>query len=150
VNEYGNELPGSIKGREFLEYVSDYQLLKDSAPGVIVVAIAITFAAIIIIIIIIFTALHIRCGYEVPGMILLQAFLYTYSLLRWVTFKVLPLSSYELSPIMLPRLETFLEILLWIVFSVITTLFWMSSVSQNLRPFKAHFIFGNNQKSFGA
>jgi hypothetical protein len=30
-----------------------------------------------------------RCGYEVPGMILLQAYLYTYSLLTRVTFKVL-------------------------------------------------------------
>jgi len=43
-----------------------------------------------------------RCGYEVPGMILLQAFLYTYSLLRGFTFEELPLSSYALSPLMLP------------------------------------------------
>jgi hypothetical protein len=34
--------------------------------------------------------------------------LYTYSLLRGVTFKVLPLSSYALSLTMLPLLETFL------------------------------------------
>jgi hypothetical protein len=34
-----------------------------------------------------------RYGYEVTGMILLEAYLCTYSLLREVTFKVLPLSS---------------------------------------------------------
>jgi len=52
-------------------------------------------------------------GYEVPGIILLQAYLYICSLLRAVTFKVLPLSSYALSSTMLPLLETFLELLLW-------------------------------------
>lgn len=41
-------------------------------------------------------------------MILLQTFLYTCSLLRRVTFKVLPLSSYAFSPAML---ETFTELL---------------------------------------
>jgi len=46
------------------------------------------------------------------GMFLLQAYLYTYSLLRGVTFKVLPLSSYALSPMMLQLLETFLELML--------------------------------------
>jgi hypothetical protein len=31
--EHGNEISGSIKGGEFLDYISDYQLLKkDSAP----------------------------------------------------------------------------------------------------------------------
>jgi hypothetical protein len=30
-----------------------------------------------------------------------------------VTFEVLPFSSYALSPMMLPLLETFLELLLW-------------------------------------
>jgi hypothetical protein len=55
-----------------------------------------------------------RCAYEGPGMILLQAsYLYPYSLLRGVTFEVLPLSSYAFSPMMLPLLETFLELLLW-------------------------------------
>jgi hypothetical protein len=46
-----------------------------------------------------------RCGREVLGMILLQAYLYAYSLLRGVTFQVLPLSSNALSRTML--LETF-------------------------------------------
>jgi hypothetical protein len=46
-------------------------------------------------------------------MALFQAYLYTYSLLRGVTFEVLPLSSCALSPTMLPLLETFLELLLW-------------------------------------
>jgi len=44
-------------------------------------------------------------------MILLQTYLYTYSLLRGVTFEVLPLSSYGLTPTMLPLLETFLGLL---------------------------------------
>jgi hypothetical protein len=48
-----------------------------------------------------------RCGYEVPGMILLQAYLFTYSLLRGVTFEVPLLSNYALSPTVLPLLETF-------------------------------------------
>jgi hypothetical protein len=38
--------------------------------------------------------------YDVPGMILL----YTYSLLRGVTFEVLPFDSYALSPMMLPAI----------------------------------------------
>jgi hypothetical protein len=54
--------------------------------------------------------------YEVHGMILLQAYLYAHSLLRGVTFEVLPLSSYALSPTMLLLLETFLILLLWISF----------------------------------
>jgi len=38
-----------------------------------------------------------KCGYEVPGMILLQAYPCTYSLLRGVAFDILPLSSYAVS-----------------------------------------------------
>jgi len=62
--------------------------------------------------------LHMRqyskCGNEVPGMISLQvSYLHTYSLLRGVTFGVLPLNSDALRPTMLPLLETFLELLLW-------------------------------------
>jgi hypothetical protein len=46
---------------------------------------------------------YTRCGYDVPGMILLQAwYMYTHSLLRGVIFEALPLSSYALSPVMLP------------------------------------------------
>jgi hypothetical protein len=45
---------------------------------------------------------YTRRGYEVPRMILLQVYLYTHSLLKAVTFKVLPLSSCALSPMMLP------------------------------------------------
>jgi len=52
------------------------------------------------------------CGYEVPGMILLQAYLYKHSLLREVNFEVFPLSSYALSPWMVSLLGTFLELLL--------------------------------------
>jgi hypothetical protein len=31
--DHGNKLSGSIKGEEFLDYLSDYQLLKDSAQS---------------------------------------------------------------------------------------------------------------------
>jgi len=54
-----------------------------------------------------------NCGYEVPVMIALQAYPYTYSLLREVTFEVRPLSSCAFSPTMLPLFETFLDLLLW-------------------------------------
>jgi hypothetical protein len=47
-----------------------------------------------------------RCGCEVPWMILLRVCLYTLS------FKVLTLSTYALSPVMLALLEPFLELLL--------------------------------------
>jgi len=46
-------------------------------------------------------------------MILLQAYLYTYSLLRGVTFEELPLISYSLSPMLLPLFGTILGLLLW-------------------------------------
>jgi hypothetical protein len=68
-----------------------------------------------------------RCGYEVPGMILLQAYLYTYSLLIDVTFEVCLLSSYALSQTMLLLLETFLELCYGIAFSAIT--FFLSFMS---------------------
>jgi hypothetical protein len=45
-------------------------------------------------------------------MILLQAHLHTATSLRGVIFKVLPLSSYAIHPMMMPMLETFLELLL--------------------------------------
>jgi len=57
--------------------------------------------------------MNTRCGYEISGIILFQAYLYTYSLQSGVTFEVLPLSNYALSSVMLPLLETFLELLLW-------------------------------------
>jgi hypothetical protein len=53
-----------------------------------------------------------NCGYKFPGMIPLQAYLPTQSLLRGVTFEVLPLSSCALSPAILPLLEKFLDFLL--------------------------------------
>jgi len=82
----------------------------------------------------------------------LQAYPYTYSLLREITFKVYPLSNYALlSPIMLPLLETFLELLLWNSLQCCHHMFfWTSSISLSLQPFKADFIFGNTHKLFGA
>jgi hypothetical protein len=50
-----------------------------------------------------------RCGSEVHEIILLQAYLYTYSLLRGVTFEVILLSNYAHSPMLLSLLETFLN-----------------------------------------
>jgi len=54
-----------------------------------------------------------RCGYEVPRMILLEAYLYTHSLQRGVTFEALPLSSYAFIPKMVSVLETFLVLVMW-------------------------------------
>jgi len=48
-----------------------------------------------------------RCGCKVPGKMLLQAYLYTYSSLRVLNFEVLPLSSYSFSPTMLALLGVF-------------------------------------------
>jgi hypothetical protein len=69
------------------------------------------------------------CGFEVAGVILLQSYLYTYSLLRGVTFEALYLSSYALSPTMLPLLETFLELLLLNSYQSCFHIFQMSLVS---------------------
>jgi len=82
--------------------------------------------------------------YEVPGILLFQAYPCTY------IFKVHPLSRYAFSPTMLLLLETFLELLLWNSFQCLRHNFWMPWVYRKLRPFKADFIFGRSQKPFGA
>jgi hypothetical protein len=64
---------------------------------------------------------------------------------RGLTFEVLPLSSYALSPTAPSLLETFLELILWNSFHI----FCMSSVPWNLSPLKADLNFENSQKSFG-
>jgi len=87
-------------------------------------------------------------GYKVLGMILLQAYLYTYSLLRGVTFQILPLSSYVLSPTMLHCSKHFWNTCWWIALSVVITFLPMSSISSNVRPFKAQIIFGKSEKLF--
>jgi hypothetical protein len=89
------------------------------------------------------------------GMISLQADPYTYSLLRGVTFKILPLSSRALSLTMLSLLETFLEFLLCNNFRChhlffFFFFFWFYSAPRNICPFKGEFFFWNRQKSFGA
>jgi hypothetical protein len=48
-----------------------------------------------------------------------------YSLLRRVTVKVLPLSSYKLYPTKLPLLETFLEILFWNICVIVNFFFFL-------------------------
>jgi hypothetical protein len=48
-----------------------------------------------------------RCGYEVTGTILLQAYLYTYSLLRGIVFNILTMRSYALSPVMAASVGNF-------------------------------------------
>jgi hypothetical protein len=83
----------------------------------------------IIIIIIIIIIRKKRCGYEVPGMILLQAsYLYTHSLLRGITFQALPLGSHALGRMMLPLLETFLNSCCGTAFSAVVTFFLTSSI----------------------
>jgi hypothetical protein len=84
-------------------------------------------------------------------MILLQVYLHSYSLLRGVTFKVLPLSNYALSPVLPSLLGTFLflELLLWNSFQCCHSISWMSSVSF-IDPLRQEFSFENSQKSFGA
>jgi hypothetical protein len=97
-----------------------------------------------------YKVISIRCGYEVPGMILLNAYLCTYSILRGVSFEVLPLRGYTLRSTKLPLLKTFLELLLWYSFQCCYHIFFMSSVSRNLHLFKTDSIFGNSKKSFQA
>jgi len=93
---------------------------------------------------------YIRHGYEVPRMILLQAYPYTYSLLRGVTFKVLPLSSYARSLMMPPMLENIcVNTCCGIVLCTIITFLWMSSISWNSVPLRQT-IFGNSQNPFRA
>jgi len=75
--------------------------------------------------------------------------LYNYSVLRGATFKVRPFNSCALKPTMLPLFDTFLGLLLWNNFQYHGHIFWMSSVSRNLRPCKATLFFGNSPKSFG-
>jgi hypothetical protein len=65
-----------------------------------------------------------KCVHEVPGMILLQVYLYTHSLLRGVNFEVLPLGSHALSPTMLSLLGTFVELLIWNSFQCRRHIFW--------------------------
>jgi hypothetical protein len=71
---------------------------------------------------------------------------YIYTSLRAITFKVLPLSNYALTPTMLPLVETLLELLLWNSFQCCFHIFFRPlQISSNLHPFKAVFIFGNSQ-----
>jgi hypothetical protein len=69
-----------------------------------------------------------RCGYEIPGMTLLQAYPYTYSLLGGVNFEVLPLSSHTPSPMMLQLLETFWNSCCGIVISAVVTFFYILDI----------------------
>jgi hypothetical protein len=57
------------------------------------------------------------------------------------------MSSYEFNPTMLP---VSLELLLGNSFQCRRHIFLTSSLSSNIRHFKADFTFGNSQKSFGA
>jgi len=76
-----------------------------------------------------YSVLYTKYSYEVSRMILFQAYLYIYSLLRGVTFEILPLISYAISPTMLPLLETFFEHLLWNSFQCCRHISLMSSLS---------------------
>jgi len=90
-----------------------------------------------------------RCGYEFPPFF----FCKSTSILtaNWEgSPKYFPLSNYAISPTILPLLEIFLELLLWNSLHCCCHIFFLCPVSWNLPPFKADFIFGNIQKSFGA
>jgi hypothetical protein len=52
-----------------------------------------------------------RHGYSVPGITLLQILLFTYSLLEVITITAGSLKSYTLNPVVLPQVETFMELL---------------------------------------
>jgi hypothetical protein len=83
-----------------------------------------------------------RCVYEVPGMNLFEAsYQYTHSILRGVTFKVVPLSRCAISP----QVQIFLENLLWNIFQ------WLCNILEYSEIFVTlwQLIFGNSQKSFG-
>jgi hypothetical protein len=77
-----------------------------------------------------------RCNCGVLGLILLHPYPYTNSLLRGVTFQVLPLSSYALSPTMLPLLETFWNSCCGMAFSVIVTFLWLIQYPETLVPLR--------------
>jgi hypothetical protein len=64
--------------------------------------------------------------------------------------RIIPLSSYALSPTTLPLLEIFWNSRCGIAFSAVVIFFWMLSLSWNLRSCKADIIFGNSHVSFGA
>jgi hypothetical protein len=76
----------------------------------------------------------------------LQTCMYINSLMRWVTFVGLPLSSYALSPTRLPATVGNFAVE---QLSVPSSHFWMSSTYRNLRP-RRRTIFANSHKSFGA
>jgi hypothetical protein len=73
-----------------------------------------------------------RCIYEVPRIILLQIFLYTYSLVSGATFNVVHLSSHTLSPVMLPLLETLWNPSFKTTFNAAVIFFWGSSMSRTV------------------
>jgi hypothetical protein len=70
---------------------------------------------------------NVKCGYAIPGMILLQVYLYTFSLWRGVAFEALPLSNYAFSPMILPLLGTFLNSCCGIAVSAIIAFFFLIS-----------------------
>jgi len=81
-----------------------------------------------------------KWDYDVTGVTLLQTYLYTYSLLRGITFEVLPLSSYALSPVMLPLLQTFLELPLWNSFQCCHQIFFnVLSILKSLPFYGRHY-----------
>jgi hypothetical protein len=88
-------------------------------------------------------------GYEVPGMILMQACLYTYSLLGGVTFKVLPWAAKHLAQQCCHRWKHFWNFCC-VIAMLLSLFFLLSSIFWNLCPFKANFISRNSLKSFRA
>jgi len=77
------------------------------------------------------------CSIKAQGQLYLYFYIPVYlQLSEGITIEVLSLSSYVI-------LEIFLELFLWNRFQCRRLIFWMSSVSLNLGPCKADFIFGS-------
>jgi hypothetical protein len=96
---------------------------------------------------------HTRCSHEFIRIILVQvSYLYTYSLLRGVNFKVPPLSSCALGPTMMPLLETSLELLLWNFFQCCHHIFLCLQYPEIFIPLRQILFLEKKkkQKSFGA
>jgi hypothetical protein len=88
-----------------------------------------------------YTETYMRCGYEGSGMILLQVYPYTYSLLRGVIFAVLPFSSYALNPTMLPLLKKFWNSCCGRVFSAVVFFFLCPPYPDTFVPLRQTLIF---------
>jgi len=94
------------------------------------------------------------CGYEVPGMILFQAYLYNYSLLRGNHFRSNPLSPLPATMLLAQRSchfwKQFLQLPQCISFQRRCHIFLMFQYHEILVPWRQVLFFGNGRKTLGA